>query len=98
MSANVLTFRTEGQRILEYARSQDLDVHILGVAPPIKEVVRLNNNWMLVPAVEDMSIVPAEGLRRLNELHAEGFRFKDFVVAHETPKLPGWRHFDFQPA
>jgi hypothetical protein len=44
-------------------------------------------DWVVVPAEQDSSAVPARALRRVQDIFAAGLRPVGFVVVHEAPKL-----------
>lgn len=60
--------------------------HVLGSAPLPEEPIRLGD-WLIVPAEDDPTPIPARTMTRIQAIFAAGLQPKGFVVVHEAPKL-----------
>ena len=60
--------------------------HVLGSAPLPEEPIRLGD-WLIVPAEDDPTPIPARTMARIQAIFAAGIQPKGFVVVHEAPKL-----------
>jgi hypothetical protein len=79
---------TETRAILALGHEQDWEFAILGKAPLPDQPVRLGD-WLIIPAHQDSSQVPARALERIQAIYAAGLRPKGFVLVHEaTLALP----------
>ncbi len=76
----------ETARLIGYGLSRGWPLAILGQAQMLQESVRLKE-WLLVPAHQDTSQIPARALIRVQALFAAGIRPQGFVVVHEAPRL-----------
>ena len=74
------------QQVVTLGRQQGWNCAVLGQAPFPNEPVRLGD-WLIVPAHQDSSLVPARALERVQAIFSAGLRPKGFVVVHEAPKL-----------
>jgi hypothetical protein len=74
------------RQLTTLGRQQGWNSAVLGQAPLPTEPVRLGD-WLIVPAHQDSSPVPARALARVQAIFAAGLRPKGFVVVHEAPKL-----------
>jgi len=74
----------ETQSLLALGREQDWDFNILGQAPLPDQPVRLGD-WLVVPAHQDSSQVPARALERVQAIYEAGIRPKGFLLVHEAP-------------
>ena len=74
----------ETRTLLELGRQQDWDFAILGRAPLPDQPVRLGD-WLVIPAYQDSSQVPARTLERIQAIYAAGLRPKGFLLVHEAP-------------
>ena len=73
-------------QLLLLGQQRGWDFAVLGQAPLPEDPVRLGD-WLIVPADQDTSQVPARALERVQAIYAAGIRPKGFVVVHEAPKL-----------
>ncbi len=62
------------------------DFRLLGKAPLPDKPTRLGD-WLLVPAQEDTSPIPARSIERIQAIFAAGIRPQGFVLVHEAPML-----------
>jgi hypothetical protein len=76
----------ETRRLVNLGRQQGWDCAVLGNAPLPSAPVRLGE-WLIVPAHQDSSEVPARALERVQAIYAAGLRPQGFVVVHEAPLL-----------
>lgn len=76
----------ESQDFLALGRQQNWDFNILGQAPLPRQPIHLQD-WLIVPAHQDSSHIPARALERIQAIFAIGLRPKGFVIVHEAPKL-----------
>jgi hypothetical protein len=76
----------ETRQILNLAEQKGWDFNLLGQAQLPKEVIQLDQ-WLIAPASQDSSEVPARTYKRIQTLFANGIRPKGFVVVHEAPRL-----------
>ena len=79
-----LTTRSQAQQLLALGDRMGWQTQVIGRAPMLKEAVRLQD-WMLVPAHEDTTAIPARTMRRIHTLFSQGLRPQGFVVVHEAP-------------
>ena len=79
-----LTTRSQAQQLLALGDRMGWHTQVIGRAPMLKEAVRLQD-WMLVPAHEDTTAIPARTMRRIHTLFSQGLRPQGFVVVHEAP-------------
>jgi len=79
-----LTTRSQAQQLLSLGDRMGWHIQVIGRAPMLKEAVRLQD-WMLVPAHEDTTAIPARTIRRIHTLFSQGLRPHGFVVVHEAP-------------
>ena len=77
---------SESQGLLTLGRQQNWDFNILGQAPLPRQPIHLRD-WLIVPAHQDSSHIPARALERIQAIFAMGLRPKGFVIVHEAPKL-----------
>ena len=54
---------------------------------PLPERPVFYNDWWLVPAEQDNSLIPVRAYERVQALYAAGIKPKGFVIAHEAPPL-----------
>lgn len=73
------------REIMAVGQSHRWDFRVLGVAPVPQQPLYFNN-WWLVPANQDSSVVPARALERIRAIYEAGIQPKAFVIAHEAPK------------
>ncbi|MGA7193992.1 MAG: hypothetical protein WBW94_10195 [Anaerolineales bacterium] len=76
----------ETQQLVTLGRRHRWPFQVLGKAPMLQEPVRLGD-WLLVPAQEDSSAIPARSLKRIQAIFGAGLRPQGFVLVHEAPKL-----------
>jgi hypothetical protein len=77
----------ETQQLITFGKDRDWrEIAILGQGPMIESLARVGD-WLLVPAKQDTSQMPARTMARVQALYAAGFRPKDWVIAHEAPLL-----------
>jgi len=69
---------------MELSRTRGWDWPVLGQAPLPSEPVRVGK-WLLVPAQDDSSTIPARTLTRIQAIYAAGLRPRGFVLVHEAP-------------
>jgi hypothetical protein len=79
-----LTTRSQAQQLLSLGDRMGWHTQVIGRAPMLKDAVRLQD-WMLVPAHEDTTAIPARTMRRIHTLFSQGLRPQGFVVVHEAP-------------
>jgi hypothetical protein len=79
-----LTTRSQAQQLLLLGDHMGWHTHVIGRAPMLKEAVRIQD-WLLVPAHEDTTAIPARTMRRIHTLFSQGLRPQGFVVVHEAP-------------
>ena len=63
-------------------------MQVIGQAPMLEEPLRLQD-WLLVPAHQDTTPLPARTIRRIRILYSQGLRPQGFVVVHEAPMQLG---------
>jgi hypothetical protein len=87
----------ESQGLLSLGRKRNWDFKILGQAPIPHQPIHLQD-WLIVPAHQDSSHIPARALERIQAIFAMGLRPKGFVIVHEAPKLlPAPKKVDPEP-
>src|SRR5687767_14072640 len=74
----------ETQQLVSLGRARGWDFTVLGQAPLPTQPVRLSK-WLIVPAEQDTSPIPARALERVQAIYAAGLRPKGFVLVHEAP-------------
>lgn len=74
----------ETRRLLSLGDKAQWHFRVLGQAPMPQAPVRLKN-WLVVPAMQDSSIIPARSLERIQGIYAAGIRPQGFVLVHEAP-------------
>lgn len=77
---------TESQGLLSLGRQRNWDFTILGQSPLPRQPIHLQD-WLIVPAHQDSSHIPARALVRIQAIFAMGLRPQGFVIVHEAPKL-----------
>ena len=87
----------ESQGLLSLGRQRNWDFKILGQAPLPYQPIHLQD-WLIVPAHQDSSHIPARTLERIQAIFALGLRPKGFVIVHEAPRLlPAPKEVDPEP-
>ena len=76
----------EAQQLVRLGRERGWAPAVVGHAPLPSEPFRYKD-WVVVPAEQDTSLVPARALQRVQDLFSAGLRPKGFVVVHEAPRL-----------
>ena len=76
----------ETRQIFRLAEQKGWDFNLLGQAQLPKELTQLDQ-WIIVPANQDSSEIPARTYKRIQTLFANGIRPKGFVIVHEAPRL-----------
>lgn len=81
---------TEAERLMDLGRQGGWRPSIVGRGPVPEEAFR-DGDWVVVPATEDSSEVPAWALERIQSVYREGFRPVGWLLIHEAPAglLPG---------
>ena len=79
-----LTTRDQAHQFLALGDRMGWQTQVIGRAPMLKEAVRLQD-WMLVPAHEDTTPLPARTMRRIRIIYSQELRPQGFVVVHEAP-------------
>lgn len=74
----------EIQEIVTLGEKRGWDFTVLGQAPLPTHPVRVGK-WLIVPAEQDTSQIPARALQRVQAIYAAGLRPKGFVIVHEAP-------------
>ena len=74
------------QEMVEVGRSRHWEFKPMCRAP-LPERPIFYNEWWLVPAEQDNSLIPVRAYERIQALYAAGVRPKGFVIAHEAPPL-----------
>lgn len=77
---------SDALRLLALSQLRGWDFEVLGQAPMPTEPVRLGD-WLIIPAHQDTSPIPAGALERVQALYQAGVRPKGFVLVHEAPML-----------
>jgi hypothetical protein len=96
LSTPVLSVESQG--LLSLGRQRNWDFKILGQAPLPNQPIHLQE-WLIVPAHQDSSHIPARTLERIQAIFAMGLRPKGFVIVHEAPRLlPAPEKVDPEPA
>ncbi len=83
-STPVLTPTSQG--LLALGQQRNWNFNILGQAPLPRQPIHLQD-WLIVPAHQDSSHIPARALERIQAIFEVGLRPKGFVIVHEAPKL-----------
>lgn len=73
------------RHILQVGAAHHWPFRVLGVAP-VPAAPVYHQDWWLVPAKEDRSLIPAWALERVQAIYAAGIRPQTFMIAHETPR------------
>ena len=76
----------ETRDLLHLGRRRHWEFAVLGRAPLPEAPIRLRD-WLIVPAVQDSSVIPDRALERVQAIYADGLRPQGFVVVHEAPLL-----------
>ena len=79
-----LTTRSQALQLLTLGDRMGWQTQVIGRAPMLKEAVRLQD-WMLVPAHEDTTAIPARTMHRIRTIFSQGLNPQGFVVVHEAP-------------
>ena len=74
------------QGLLTLGRQRNWEFNILGQAPLPSHPIHLQE-WVIVPAQQDSSPIPARTLERIQAIFEIGLRPQKFVIVHEAPKL-----------
>jgi len=85
-SQSTLALTLESRGLLTLGRQRNWDFNILGQAPLPRQPIHLQD-WLIVPAHQDSSHIPARALERIQAIFEVGLRPKGFVIVHEAPKL-----------
>jgi hypothetical protein len=72
------------RELLGLGRARGWDFQVLGRAPLPVEPVRVGK-WLLVPAQDDTSRIPARALARVQAIYEAGLTPAGFVLVHEAP-------------
>ena len=73
-------------QLLSLGREFDWGFKVLGNAPIPEESVQVEN-WLIVPAHLDNSIIPNRALHRIQTVYQSGIRPACWVVVHEAPNF-----------
>jgi hypothetical protein len=76
----------EVRRHLAVGREFGWRFQVLGIAPFPSAPVRVGE-WLLVPADQDNSPIPARAYERVQALYRAGLRPRGFVLVHEAPPI-----------
>lgn len=74
----------ETMELVTFGERRGWEPRVLGRAPLPQSPVRVGE-WLIVPAEQDTSAVPARALRRVQALYEAGLRPQGFVIVHEAP-------------
>jgi len=74
----------ETQQLMVLGQARGWNFAMLGQAPLPTAPVRVGK-WLIVPAEQDTSQIPARALERVQAIYAAGLRPKGFVLVHEAP-------------
>jgi len=74
------------RQVLALGEQRRWPFRVLGTAPLPEEPVQLGG-WLLVPAQQDSTPLPARTMTRIQAIFAAGIQPMGFVVVHEAPKL-----------
>ena len=85
-SNSIAGISPEASQLVTLGRRHRWPFQVLGQAPMLQETVRLGD-WLLVPAQQDSSAIPARSLERVQAIFGAGLRPQGFVLVHEAPKL-----------
>jgi hypothetical protein len=77
----------ETRQLLTMGNQHDWDFQMLGAAPMPTEAFRVKEKWLIVPAHEDPTELPAFAMERMKQIFESGIRPKGFVLIHETSML-----------
>lgn len=83
---NETDFQLETRQLISLGDHHGWDFRLLGKAPMPNKPMRLGD-WLLVPAQEDTSPIPARSIERIQAIFAAGIRPQGFVLVHEAPML-----------
>jgi len=84
-SANVFVCNT-GMELIDFGNSQGWDFMVLGNAP-IPEYPIRSDDWLIVPAHLDNTVLPEFAKLRMDAIFSAGIRPKAWFLVHEAPKL-----------
>jgi hypothetical protein len=73
-------------QLMALGRERGWSFEILGRAPLPTEPVQFGDDWLIVPAEQDTSSVPARALHRVRAVYEAGIRPRGFLIVHEVPK------------
>lgn len=76
----------EAGQLVALGRAHYWPFQVLGQAPMIAQPVRLGD-WLMIPAQQDSTAIPARAISRIQAIFAAGIRPEGFVLVHEAPKL-----------
>ena len=76
----------EARQLLDHGNQRGWEVAVLGQAPMPREHIHLGD-WLIVPAEQDSSEIPARTMERIQSIFEAGIRPKGFVMVHEAPKM-----------
>lgn len=72
--------------LLEVGQAFNGEFAFLGCAPMPTMPVRVGD-WLIAPAQQDSSPIPARTLKRVQAIYEAGLRPQGFVLVHESPPL-----------
>ena len=76
--------QSQVQQFLSLGDQLGWHTEVLGKAPMLKDSVRLQD-WLLVPAHEDTTVLPRRTMNRIQTIYNQGLHPQGFVVVHEAP-------------
>jgi len=76
----------EAGQLVALGRAHYLPFQVLGRAPMVEQPVRLGD-WLLIPAQQDSTAIPARAINRIRTIFDAGIRPQGFVLVHEAPML-----------
>jgi len=78
----------EASAIMEVGDAHSWPFRVLGRAPlALVDRPVYTGDWWVMKASDDTSALPAHAMERVQAIFHAGARPKDFVIAHEVPKL-----------
>lgn len=77
---------SETKQFVTLGEKRGWEFLVLGRAPLPTEPVRMEK-WLIVPAEQDTSHIPARALERVQAIYEAGMRPKGFVLVHEAPMV-----------
>ncbi len=75
-----------GRQVIAFGRKRGWYFNVLGKAPLPEKPLHLGK-WLVLPAEQDNSALPAHAWERIQAIYETGYQPAGWVMVHEAPKL-----------